>query len=142
MSPQNNSNQEKSALKKWATWGVVIGTAIWTTFFFGFLVVSALIPHLIPDSWFLDMIKENPAGTIGVAICAISSFSVVVVLDIFSRDSISFKFFNFEFKGASGPVVLWIMCFLAFVAGTGLLWESKHSVTYNEQYQSNTLKQQ
>ena len=96
----NNSNQEKEVLKEWATWGVVVGTAIWTIFFFAFLVVSALIPDLIPDSWFLNMIKEHPAGTIGVAICAISSFSVVVVLDIFSRDPISFKFFNFEFNGA------------------------------------------
>ena len=126
LSSQNNPSQEKNVLKKWATWCVVVGTAIWTTFFFGFLVVSALIPNAIPDSWFLDMIKEQPAGTIGIAICAISSFSVVVVLDIFSRDSISFKFFNFEFKGASGPVILWIMCFLVFVVGTGLLWESKN----------------
>ncbi len=135
LSSQDNSNQENDVLKKWATWGVVIGTAIWTTFFFGFLVVNALFPSSIPDSWFLDMVKGNPAGTIGIAIGAISSFSVVVVLDIFSRDPISFKFFSFEFKGASGPVILWVVCFLAFVAGTNFLWESSRSVADNQQYQ-------
>jgi hypothetical protein len=100
MSTDNHSKQTQSTLKKWATLGVVVGTGIWATFFFSFLVVGALFPSLIPDSWFLDMIKEQPAGTIGVAIGAISSFSVVAVLDIFSRDPIAFKFFNFELKGA------------------------------------------
>lgn len=118
------NNTKEGALKKWAVRGVVAGTGIWTIFFFGFLVASALAPSLIPDSWFLDMIKEQPAGTIGVAIGAISSFSVVAVLDIFSRDRITFKFFSFELKGAAGPVVLWVSCFLAFVAGTHVLWES------------------
>ncbi len=138
MTPLNNENdiaQLGDPLKKWATWGVVIGTAIWTTFFFGFLVISALSPEIIPDSWFLDMIKTYPAGTIGVAISAVSSFSVVAVLDMFSRDPIAIRFFQFELKGAAGPVLLWAICFIAFVSGANLLWKNEGIITQNETIQ-------
>ena len=43
-------------LKELATWGVVLGTALWTTFFFGFLVTSALFPEWVPESCFLRMV--------------------------------------------------------------------------------------
>ena len=75
------------------------------------------------------MVREHPAGTLGVAMGAISAFSVVAVLDVFARDPIEIKFFQFELKGAAGPVVLWIVCFLAFVAGTELLWENQRTVS-------------
>ena len=111
-------------LKELATWGVVIGTALWTTFFFGFLVAGALFPQAVPESWFLRMVQEHPGGTIGIAISAISAFSVVAVLDVLSRDPIEIKFLGFELKGAAGPVVLWTVCFLALVAGGELLWDN------------------
>jgi hypothetical protein len=109
-------------LKKLATWGVVIGTALWTAFFFGFLIVSATLPDSVADSWFLRMLQQHPSGTLGIAISAISAFSVVAVLDVLSRDPIEIKFLGFELKGAAGPVVLWVVCFLAMVAGTEVLW--------------------
>ena len=33
-----------------------------------------------------------------------------------------FSFLGFEFEGASGPVVLWVLCFLAQMFGIWLLW--------------------
>jgi hypothetical protein len=117
--------EDKPSLKKLATWGVVIGTALWTTFFFGFLVVSATFPEQVGESWFLRMLQEHPSGTLGIAISAISAFSVVAVLDVLSRDPIEIKVLGFELKGAAGPVVLWVVCFLALVAGTEVLWGNK-----------------
>jgi len=113
---------ESERLKRYATAGVVIGTAVWTTFFFGFLVIGALYPSALPDSWLLQMIQAQPAGTLGLAMGAISAFSVVAVLDVFARDPIEIRFFQFELKGAAGPVVLWVVCFLAFIAATKVLW--------------------
>jgi hypothetical protein len=124
-SKTNSRAEEKLNLKKLATWGVVIGTALWTTFFFGFLVVSATYPELVADSWFLRMLQEHPSGTLGIAISAISAFSVVAVLDVLSRDPIEIKVLGFELKGAAGPVVLWVVCFLALVVGTEVLWGNK-----------------
>ncbi|MCG8433886.1 MAG: hypothetical protein MJA83_07645 [Gammaproteobacteria bacterium] len=120
----SGSADNSSNLKKYATWGVVVGTALWTGFFFVFLIVSALLPGAVPQSWFLDMIQKHPSGTIGIAISAISAFSVVAVLDVFSSDPIEIKFWQFEVKGAGGPVLLWVLCFLALVLGAEVLWNN------------------
>ena len=112
-------------LKVLATWGVVVGTALWTIFFFGFLVASAVFPNAVSESWLLQLVREHPGGTIGIAISAISAFSIVAVLDVLSRDPIEIKFLGFELRGAAGPVVLWVVCFLALVAGAQVLWDNK-----------------
>lgn len=52
MNIDNESAPPKDKLRRYATWGVVAGTAVWTTFFFGFLVIGALFPKIIPESWF------------------------------------------------------------------------------------------
>ncbi|WP_230969152.1 hypothetical protein [Nitrogeniibacter aestuarii] len=122
--PPTTPETRHQRMKRYATLGVIIGTGVWTTFFFGFLVLSMLAPQVVPESWFLDMIRQHPAGTLGLAMGAISAFSVVAVLDVFARDPIEIKFFQFELKGAAGPVVLWVICFLAFIAATDALWEN------------------
>jgi len=119
-----NDPADQNSMKKYATWGVVIGTALWTGFFFAFLIISALFPDAVPKSWFLDMILAHPSGTIGIAISAISAFSVVTVLDVFARDPIEIRFWQFEVKGAAGPVILWVLCFLALVLGGEVLWDN------------------
>jgi hypothetical protein len=114
----------RSRLTHAATWGVVLGTAVWTGFFFGFLVVSALYPEAVPESWLVTMIREHPSPTLGIAMSAISAFCVVAVLDVFARDPIEIRFLGFELRGAAGPVVLWALCFLAFVAALEVLWDN------------------
>ncbi|MBV9286801.1 MAG: hypothetical protein JO288_03095 [Hyphomicrobiales bacterium] len=37
------------------------------------------------------------------------------------NDSLSFKAFGLEFSGPSGPITLWLMCFLGFVIALKLL---------------------
>src|SRR5713101_814324 len=120
-----SSRAAHDRLKNWATWGVVIGTAAWVTFGFSLIVVSALIPTAVPESWLLQMIRGHPGGTMGVSVCTISAFSVVAVLDVLSRDPIEIRFFQFELKGAAGPMVLWVLCFLTMVAGFQILWDLK-----------------
>jgi hypothetical protein len=117
-----------SRMKALATWGVVLGTAVWTTFFFCFLVANAVMPEVIPDSWFLHMVRDHPSATLGIAMSAMSAFSVVAVLDVLSRDPIEIKFLGFELRGAAGPVVLWVLCFLAMVAGGEILWDNGPAV--------------
>jgi len=123
--PPAETESTSTFLRSTATWGVIIGTALWTMFFFGYIIIGALFPKWIPDSWFLRLVTEHPGGTIGVAIAAVSAFSVVAVLDVLSRDPLEIKFFGFELKGAAGPVLLWVICFLAMVAGGNALWDKK-----------------
>jgi len=124
MSQENQLIRRDQPLKKYAIRGVVLGTAVWATFFFAFLVIGAIFPQLIPDSWFLKMVQAHPSGTLGIAMGAITSFSVVALLDVFARDPIEIRLWKFELKGAAGPVVLWVICFLAFVTGVEILWDN------------------
>ncbi len=111
-----------SLVRKWITVAVVVGTALWAGYFFVFLVYQSLFGGATADNWFLRMVQEHPAATIGVAISAITAFCLVAILEI-SRGAIEFEALGFKFRGASGPVILWVFCFLAMIFGVWLLWD-------------------
>jgi hypothetical protein len=47
---------------------------------------------------------------------------LIVLLLPASYGRIEFKVAGVSFKGASGPVILWLLCFLAIVVAFKLLW--------------------
>lgn len=110
-----------SLIRRWGTVAAVIGTGLWAGYFFLFLIYQSLVGGGPSDNWFLRMVQDQPAATIGIAVSAISAFCLVVVLEI-SSGAIEFEVLGFRFRGASGPVVLWVLCFLALVFATWLLW--------------------
>ena len=74
------------------------------------------------QSWFMG----SPAANIGIPCSAISAFAIVAVLlrAFPPRDeggALNFKAFGLEFSGPSGPITLWLMCFLGFVFAMKLL---------------------
>ncbi len=74
-------------------------------------------------AWF----TAYPAQNLGLPCAAISSFAIVAVLmKAFATSSdagsaLQFKAFGLEFSGPSGPITLWLMCFLGFVFALKLL---------------------
>ena len=75
------------------------------------------------SDWFL----EHPAQNLGLPCAAISSFAIVAVLlkafppEKTADGELQLKLFSMEFSGPSGPVTLWLMCFLGFVSALKLL---------------------
>jgi hypothetical protein len=69
----------------------------------------------------LDAIRENFAAMIMFPISCGFSLVVVLILQA-TAGQLKFSFLGFEFEGASGPVVLWVLCFLAQMFGIWLLW--------------------
>lgn len=63
----------------------------------------------------------NIATIVGVPLAAAFSFSLVVFLRQTSGP-VEFKGLGFSFQGASGQVVMWVLCFLALVSSIKLLW--------------------
>jgi len=57
-------------------------------------------------------------GVPGIALGAV----IVVTLFRTVEGPIKFKFIGFEFEGASGPIVMWTMVFLAITGAVKLLW--------------------
>jgi hypothetical protein len=74
-------------------------------------------------AWFSGATAQN----LGIPCAAISAFAIVTVL--WSRfpptsnatDPFSLKAFGLEFNGPSGPITLWLLCFLGFVVALKLL---------------------
>ena len=66
---------------------------------------------------------EHSPAMIGVPWAGGAAFIVVLVLrSSFGR--VEFNVLGFEFKGGSGPIVMWVLCFLAEVAAIKVLWNS------------------
>lgn len=74
-------------------------------------------------SWFMG----SPAQHIGIPCSAIASFAVVfILLRAFPANKgadggLALKAFGLEFSGPSGPITLWLMCFLALIFALKLL---------------------
>ncbi len=113
---------------------IAIGSAIalMTVGLLGYAVALVLAAFFSnnPDSiggklaaWF----TAYPAQNLGLPCAAISSFAIVAILmRAFAASSdaasaLQFKAFGLEFSGPSGPVTLWLVCFLGFVFALRLL---------------------
>jgi hypothetical protein len=68
-----------------------------------------------------------PAQNLGIPCAAISAFAITAVLlraFVPATDPgspLNLKAFGLEFSGPSGPITLWLMCFLGFVLAIKLL---------------------
>ena len=108
---------EVSRLRRFAQWAVVLGTG-------GAAGVASIVGAYLglSDKEFVHtLIREHVRAIVGLPMAAASAFCVVVTLEATSG-KIEFKVLGFEFKGASGPVVLWVLCFLVFVLSLRVLW--------------------
>ena len=74
-------------------------------------------------AWF----TAYPAQNLGLPWAAIASLAIVAILmKAFAASSdaayaLQFKAFGLEFSGPSGPITLWLLCFLGFVFALKLL---------------------
>jgi hypothetical protein len=114
--------ESESRFRRYANWSIVIGTGIGASYFLGFLVYHSLVPKPASESWFILLIEKHYAATIGVPLSAITAFCIVLLLKVVNAGPVELEALGFKFRGAAGPVVLWIFCFLAVIFGVYLLW--------------------
>ena len=96
---------------------IFIGAAIATI---AFLV--AIAKHsLRHGNWVSEIVKEHFAATIGLPLAAIGALCVVLLLG-FTEGPIEFSALGFSFSGAAGPIVFWVLCFLAIALAIKILW--------------------
>jgi hypothetical protein len=75
------------------------------------------------EGWVKDIVKQHFPATVGLPLAAVGSFLLVTVLQI-SSGKIEFEAWGFKVRGASGPAILWVLCFLSIATGVRLLWGS------------------
>jgi hypothetical protein len=121
MPPEENEPESDLLLRKIASWAAILGTWGLGAYFFGWLIYHSLWHTSSSNSWFVAVIEKQYAATIGIPLSAISSACLVLLLRA-TAGPIEFEGLGFKFRGASGPAVLWIFCFLAMILALKLLW--------------------
>jgi hypothetical protein len=121
MSPQTHHERKSDGLnertRNLIAWIAAVGSVLLMTLIFSLMVVF-YANHL---EIVQDVAKTHFRGIVGPPMSAMTALAVVTFLRVTSG-SLEFKAFGFEFKGASGPVVLWVLAFLACAAGITALW--------------------
>ena len=98
-------------------WVALFAALFWGTFVGGFLAYHTLQP----DGWMIRLIEHQFAAVILVPMSGLGALCIVLLLRL-SSGPLEFKAIGFEFRGASGQVVLWVVSFIAMVAAVKLLW--------------------
>lgn len=117
----DSENRERTEtvdpLKRFGRLVVLIGLTIG-----GSILLFIISYVLITDTTlFREIMQKHVQAVVGIPMAAASAFVVVFILE--SRaGTIEFELLKVKFRGASGPVVLWVFTFLAFVIGIWLLW--------------------
>lgn len=112
----------ETKIRKVSSWIAITGTSVFAGYFFGFLIYHSALGPAAPANWFTKVLEAQFAATIGVPLSAISAACIVLLLKA-ATGPIEFEAVGFKFRGASGPIVLWVFCFLAIVTGMKLLWK-------------------
>lgn len=68
-----------------------------------------------------QVMTNNFAAVVGLPCAALAALGLVMFLEQTSG-AIEFEGFGFKFKGASGPIVMWVISFMAMTAAIKLLW--------------------
>jgi hypothetical protein len=105
-------------LRHWARWSAVVFAGVG-----GALLLGFVLSLLFSDREFIEgLFQSEVRAIVGIPLAALTAFCVVTILQATSGE-IKFSGMSFTFEGASGPVVLWVMCFLAVVMGIVALWK-------------------
>ncbi len=100
-----------------AGWMIFLGTGAFSLAFLIFIIVHSWER----DSWIVAIVKEHFPSTVGLPLAAIASICIVFLFK-FVAGEIEFEGFGFKFKGASAPVILWVLCFWSIAGAIKLLW--------------------
>ncbi|MGE8098122.1 hypothetical protein [Pseudomonas fluorescens] len=97
-------------------WGSVVALAAISCVFLVLFVGSAFY-----DARFNEVLYGHMAAAIGVPLAALTALTLVLALEQVSGE-VELEAWGLKFKGASGPIIMWVLCFLTLIAGVKALW--------------------
>jgi len=83
----------------------------------GFLVLT----FFLTDGFLLRLLREHYVFFVGLPIAALISFVIVSTFET-TRGDIQFELGGLKFKGASGPIVMWVLAYVTLIASVSLVW--------------------
>jgi hypothetical protein len=114
--PEEQTREDKERLV-----GIVMASVLIT---FQIVASGAMVYAMLRIPGLLESVfKEHFAGILGPTMSVMTALVIVVIFRV-AAGPIEFDTpFGFKFKGASGPVVLWVFTYLACVSGMVALWK-------------------
>ena len=117
--PLEDEHQRKfRRIFTWVFFFGILGMCIITLYFgikAAFLSYHGISPQLAA------FFEAHFPVTIGLPLAAVISLLLILVLRE-TAGKLEFEALGFKFRGASGPVVLWVLCYLAITLSIKLLW--------------------
>lgn len=110
------SELDPTLIRRVAQWLILVGGAVLA----GAFVLGGAI-SMLQDPEIFRIALEHFAATIGLPCAGLAALCIVVALENTSGP-IEFEGLGFKFKGASGPIVLWVFCFMAIAGAIKILW--------------------
>ena len=71
--------------------------------------------------WILPLFRDHYVFFVGLPFAGLLSHFLVGTLES-SRGKIEFEVLGLKFKGASGPIIMWVIVFLAIVVSFRMVW--------------------
>ncbi len=117
MSEENKTEDRSGA--KWTS----LGVKSFAVFSAAVLVIGELLflQSLFSVQNWQDVLQSHIGAIAGLQIAAAVAFCLVVFLRQ-TEGQIKFSGLGFYFEGASGQIVMWVVCFLAIAGAIKLLW--------------------
>ncbi len=116
--PDNKPDRLLRMLTKWIT---LTGTMVLAAYGFAFIILQTINPTDPGSNWIVDVLHRHYAAVLGVPMCSVAAICIVLVLEQ-AAGPIEFELLGFKLRGASGPVVLWVLVFLAMALAMRVLW--------------------
>jgi hypothetical protein len=107
-----------SLVRQVVTWLCVVSGPALAAITFPPIVRAALQQQ----QWLHTIFQQHYVVIFGLPSAALLSFMLVVVFEA-RFDNIEMEVVNIiKFRGASGPIILWVLCFLSIASAIKLLW--------------------
>ena len=114
-SPSGDNREWENNLRRRSAW-IVVSIVVC-------LVVAVLL--FVIDAgyhyFFDEVIIHHFAAVIGLPMAALGSLALVLVLRTIAGN-IEVKILGVEFKGAAGPLLMWILCFATMAIAISKVW--------------------
>lgn len=100
---------------------VVVLVAVLGTIAFCAGSLWILIWSIYNESFWIDIVQRQVPAVVGLPLAAIASLCLVVLLESTSG-RVELEVIGFKLKGAAGPAILWVICFLAMAVAIRANW--------------------
>jgi hypothetical protein len=115
-----SARDDSESIRRVFSWVIVTGAAVFSLLSIVVLVRAGFREGLHANLYF-SVIRDHFVAVVGLPMAAVAALFIVLVLR--STDGpLEFEALGITFRGGSGPVVLWLVCFLGIVVALKLIW--------------------